>query len=129
VMAFFGEVEAFCKESQGDERMQPYVGPLAEGLGRLQQATMWFMNNAMAKPDNAGAGATDYMHMFGLVAMGYMWGLMAKAAAAKEGAPGMAEKLVVGRFYMERLMPETGAQLARISAGADTTMALSADAF
>ena len=129
VMAFFGEVETFCKANAADPAMQPYVGPLGEGLGRLQQATMWFMNNAMAKPDNAGAGATDYMHMFGLVAMGYMWGLMAKAAAAKEGAPGMAEKLVVGRFYMERLMPETAAQLARISAGADTTMALSAEAF
>ncbi|WP_029032672.1 acyl-CoA dehydrogenase C-terminal domain-containing protein [Salinarimonas rosea] len=129
VMAFFGEVQAFCQENQGDERMQPYVGPLAEGLGRLQQATMWFMNNAMAKPDNAGAGATDYMHMFGLVAMGYMWGLMAKAALEKDGAPGMAEKLVVGRFYMERLMPETAAQVARISAGSDTTMALSAEAF
>lgn len=129
VMAFFGEVEAFCKENQGDARMQPYVGPLGEGLGRLQQATMWFMNNAMARPDNAGAGATDYMHMFGLVAMGYMWGLMAKAAAAKGDAPGMAEKLVVGRFYMERLMPETAAQLARISSGAETTMALAADAF
>ena len=34
---------------------------------------MWFMQNAMKKPDNAGAGATDYMHLFGLVALGYMW--------------------------------------------------------
>jgi acyl-CoA dehydrogenase len=129
VMTFFGEVEAFCKENGGDARLQPIVGPLAEGLGRLQQATMWFMNNAMAKPDNAGAGATDYMHLFGLVAMGHMWGVMAKAALAKEGEPGMAEKLVLARFYMERLMPETAAQLARISSGAETTMALPAEAF
>ena len=28
---------------------------------------MWFVQNAMAKPDNAGAGSHDYMHMFGLV--------------------------------------------------------------
>ncbi|MFN3686399.1 acyl-CoA dehydrogenase C-terminal domain-containing protein [Salinarimonas sp.] len=129
VMSFFQEVGAFCEGAKADPEMAPYVGPLAEGLGRLQQATMWFMNNAMAKPDNAGAGATDYMHLFGLVAMGYMWGRMAKAALAKKDAPGMADTLVVGRFYMERLMPETAAQLARISAGADTTMALSADAF
>ena len=44
---------------------------------------MWFMQNAMAKPDNAGAGSTDYMHMFGLVALGYMWAQMAAAAQAK----------------------------------------------
>ena len=44
---------------------------------------MWFMQNAMAKPDNAGAGATDYMHLFGLVALGYMWARMAEAAHAR----------------------------------------------
>ena len=44
---------------------------------------MWFMQNAMTKPDNAGAGATDYMHMFGLVALGYMWCQIAEAANAK----------------------------------------------
>ena len=38
----------------------------------------------IAKPDNAGAGATDYMHLFGLVAMGYMWARMAKAAHANK---------------------------------------------
>ena len=37
----------------------------------------------MAKPDNAGAGATDYMHLFGLVALGYMWCKIAEAALAK----------------------------------------------
>ena len=50
---------------------------------------MWFMQNAMAKPDNAGAGATDYMHLFGLVALGYMWARMAEAALAlKAKGPG-----------------------------------------
>ena len=44
---------------------------------------MWFMQNALAKPDNAGAGATDYMHLFGLVALGYMWCRIVEAANAK----------------------------------------------
>jgi hypothetical protein len=38
-------------------------------------------------------------------------------------------KLVTGRFFMERLLPETGAQLARLKAGAASTMELPADAF
>ena len=37
----------------------------------------------LKKPDNAGAGSTDYMHLFGLVALGYMWAQMAKAAQEK----------------------------------------------
>ena len=49
----------------------------------LQQATMWLMQNGLKKPDNAGAGSTDYMHLFGLVALAYMWAQMAKAAQEK----------------------------------------------
>ena len=73
VMAFFNEVGAFLKESEADQALSPYLKPLKQGLDHLQQATMWFMQNAMAKPDNAGAGSTDYMRLFGLVALGYMW--------------------------------------------------------
>ena len=96
---------------------------------------MWFMQNAMAKPDNAGAGATDYMHLFGLVALGYMWARIVKAAHAKlkAGANGSGEmlkaKLVTARFFMERMLPETATHLARIQAGAETTMELPAEAF
>jgi hypothetical protein len=96
---------------------------------------MWFMQNAMAKPDNAGAGSTDYMHLFGLVALGYMWALMAKASAEKlkNGANGRAEfyetRLQLGRVFMERAMPESAAHLARISAGSEALMAMPAEAF
>jgi hypothetical protein len=133
-MAFFNEVGAFCQENEGDENLKGFVVPLQQGLSHLQQATMWFMQNAMAKPDNAGAGATDYMHLFGTVAMGYMWAKMAKAAHAKKAqGNGVAEKmdakLLTGRFFMERMMPETGMRLTRIASGADTTMAMPVEAF
>ncbi|QUS37961.1 acyl-CoA dehydrogenase [Tardiphaga alba] len=132
-MAFFGEVAAFAKEHGGDEAMKPYVDPLSNALGHLQQATMWLMNNAMAKPDNAGAGATDYMQLFGLTAFAYMWAKMAKIAqdkiAAEGATPFLTTKLVTGRFFMERMLPETALHLARIQTGAATTMELPAEAF
>ena len=62
-------------------------------------------------------------------------GLIAKAAQEKiaAGANGKAEtmnaKLVTATFFMQRMLPETAAHLARIQAGADTTMGLSAEAF
>ncbi|MDX8508678.1 acyl-CoA dehydrogenase [Mesorhizobium captivum] len=135
VQAFFKEVGEFCEENRADEKMAPFTKALKKGLNDLQAATMWLMQNAMAKPDNAGAASTDYMHLFGLVALGYMWGQMAKAARMKlaEGANGAASfydnKLVTARFFMERIMPETATRLARISSGADTLMALPAEAF
>ena len=135
VQAFFKEVGEFCEENRTDEKMAPFTKALKKGLNDLQAATMWLMQNGMAKPDNAGAASTDYMHLFGLVALGYMWAQMAKAAGTKlaNGANGSSafydSKLVTARFFMERIMPETSAHLARISSGADTLMALPAEAF
>ena len=132
--AFFNEVQGFMKEHEADDAMQPYLGALKQGLGDLQKATMWLMQNAMAKPENAGAGSMDYMHLFGLVALGYMWARIAKAAIARKAAQpnatdAMDAKLIVGKFFAERMMPETAAHLARISSGADTMMSMKADMF
>ena len=131
--AFFTEVQAFIKDHAGED-MKPYVAPLVAALGHLQQATVWLMQNALAKPDNAGAGATDYLNLFGLVALGYMWCRMVEAAKTKMASGGDAAarlnaKLTTGRFFMERVLPETSVHLARIQAGAATTMELPADAF
>ena len=135
VQAFFKEVGDFCEENRADEKMAPFTKALKKGLNDLQAATMWLMQNAMQKPDNAGAASTDYLHLFGLVALGYMWGQMVRTAQGRlaDGADGSAgfyeNKLTTARFYMDRLMPETGMRLARISAGADSMMELSAEAF
>jgi hypothetical protein len=87
------------------------------------------MQNAVAKPDNAGAGSTDYLHLFGLVAVGYMWARMAKVSLQKPGEQRSKVKLVTARFFAEKILPETAMRLARITAGADSVMALEAEAF
>jgi len=133
IMSFFSELGGYCKEHGGNEAMKPYVAPLSNALGHLQQATTWLMQNAMMKPDNAGAAATDYLQLFGFVTLGYMWAQMAKVALDKIAAGGetayLKTKLVTGRFFMERMLPETALHLARIQTGAGTTMELAAEAF
>ena len=134
VMALFKEIGDFCEENRSDENLSAYTKSLKKGLNDLQAATMWFMQNAMAKPDNAGAGSTDYMHLFGLVVLGYMWAKMAKAAndnlASGSGdADYYKNKLLTGRFYMEKVMPETALRKARIETGADSLMEMAAEAF
>jgi alkylation response protein AidB-like acyl-CoA dehydrogenase len=134
IMAFFNEVQTYLKERANSDAMNVYLKPLGQSLAHLQQASMWFMQNAMAKPDNAGAGSYDYMHLFGLVALGYMWCRIAEAALAKlpkanGSAARLNAKLVTARFFMERMLPETATRLARIEAGAASTMELKDDAF
>ena len=134
IMAFFNEVQTYLKERANSDAMNVYLKPLGQSLAHLQQASMWFVQNAMAKPDNAGAGSYDYMHLFGLVALGYMWCRIAEAALAKlpkanGSAARLNAKLVTARFFMDRMLPETATRLARIEAGAGSTMELSDDAF
>ncbi|KQS81048.1 acyl-CoA dehydrogenase [Rhizobium sp. Leaf384] len=135
IMTLFKEIGDFCDENRNDERMNPYTKALKKSLNDLQSASMWFMSNAMAKPDNAGAGSTDYMHLSGLVILGYMWAKMAKtaqdllASGAGDRKTYLQNKLVTATFYMERILPETALRRSRIEAGSDTLMALDAAAF
>ncbi len=134
IMAYFKEVGAFIAAGSADDALKPYVDPLQAALGDLQKATIWLMQNGLARPDNAGAASYDYMHLFGRVALGYVWARIAKAALEKKSrepasAKAMETKLIVGKFFMERMLPETSLRLARIVTGADTMMSLEAEMF
>ena len=134
VMAFFEMVKAECKVHDGDDRMKGFVEPLKTASKALQQAGMFFMQNGMKNPNAALAGSYDFMHMMGHVCLGLMWTKMAKAAYVALDA-GAADrdfyeaKIATGRFYMARQLPACGMHLARIESGADTVMALTAEAF
>ena len=134
IMAYFKEIGEFIAGGSADDALKPYVDPLQAALGDLRKATMWLMQNGLARPDNAGAASYDYMHLFGRVALGYIWARIAKAALEKKNrepasATVMETKLIVGRFFMERMLPETSLRLARIVTGADTMMSLDAEMF
>lgn len=134
IMAFFKDSGALLGAHAGNDAMKAFVAPAQKALDDLQKASMWLMQNAMAKPDNAGAASYDYMHLLGRVAMALMWVRMAAAALEKKASDPasvarMDAKLTTARFYMERMLPETGLRLARIVTGADTMMALGEDMF
>ena len=133
--AFMEEVNGFTMKHKDNEAMQPFTKPLRQSVKALESAMMWLMQNGMKNPNNAGAASMDFMHLFGLVALGYMWAMMAEKSleALGEGANGSAsfheEKLMTGRYFMDRVMPEAAAHLARIESGSESMMALDAEAF
>ena len=135
VMAFFEMIKSFIKENESNEALKAdFLDPLKAASKDLQASAMYFMQNGMKNPNHALAGSTDFMHLFGHVCLGYMWSRMALAAqeALDAGASDTAfyeNKLHTGRYYMARLLPETQTHLARIESGADTVMALAAEAF
>ena len=130
--AFFHPTAAFLEEHKGDAALADFVKPLAKAFGRLQEATTFVAQNGMRDPEEAGAAATEYLRLFALTAVGYMWARMAVVAAGKvEGDESgfYRTKLATGRFYMTRILPQTTALFESIKAGAAPLMALEAEAF
>ncbi|MCF3595237.1 acyl-CoA dehydrogenase C-terminal domain-containing protein [Rhodobacteraceae bacterium LMO-12] len=134
VMAFFEMVKNFCTENKDVEGMEPFVESLKTASKHLQSAGMFFMQQGMKNPNAALSGSNDFMHLFGHVCLGLMWGRMAKASlealASGTSDPTFYEtKLATGRYYMARRLPATAMHLARIESGADPVMSLAADQF
>jgi hypothetical protein len=134
IQAYFKLLGEEIAAAKGDEATSTLAAALEKAVGELQTATMWLMQNAMANPDNAGAASYSYMNLMGLVTLGLMWLRMAKASAAAlaKGA-GYDEfhraKLTTARFYAERMLSEAGAERRKIEGGAESLMALPAEAF
>lgn len=129
IQALFALIDSECATAKDMPELADYAAQLEKANGELKAATMWFMTNGMANPNNVGAGAHHYMHILGLVGVGSMWLMMASAAhkalAAGTGDAAFYQaKLVTARYYGERMLPDAGALRRKIEAGSEAMMAL-----
>lgn len=134
VLTFSKMVDDAIAEAEADEALSFAIAPMKAAKKDFDEATGWFMENALKNFDHAGAGSTDFMHLLGRLAVGFMWLKLCKVAqsqlaAGSTDAEFYQTKLTLAQFYMERLLPETAVNLARIKTGADTMMSLPAEAF
>ncbi len=129
---FFHQVGEYIAKREANPVTAPHIAPLAKAFGRLQQTTLWLGKAGLSNPDEAGAAATEYLRMFGLVAIGFMWSRMAEKAFKLNmgGADEFyAAKIATAQFYMAKILPETGSLMSSIMAGSAPVMALKEDAF
>ncbi len=134
VQAFFKMLDDEIASAKEDEALSDIATKLEKALGDQKAATMWFMQNAMANPNHLGAGAHHYMHIMGIVTLGFFWLKMAKVASeALKGSPEDSAfyeaKMTAASYYCERFLPDAGALRRKLEAGSDNMMALSEDAF
>jgi alkylation response protein AidB-like acyl-CoA dehydrogenase len=124
VDAFFAMVRADLDAAETGGVASFVAQRTREALGLLEAATTPLMGAAI---DEAGAASVDYLRLFALVAMGWMWARMA-AAATGEGALHQGKR-VVARFFAERMLSDAAGLAVALGAGAASTMALPAEAF
>jgi butyryl-CoA dehydrogenase len=129
---FFHPVLAYIEARSEDERMGEFILPLSKAFGRLQQATAEVARRGLGDPFEAGAAASDYLRLFGLTALAYAWARMAEIALDRpQGVEGgfYRAKLATARFFMQHLLPQTGALSASILAGGATLKSFEDAAF
>ena len=132
---FFHPVDAFIKAHAKDPDLAEFIGPLTKSFAKLQQVTAWIAQKGLKNPDEAGAASTDYLRIFALVGLAYMWARMVKAARAKlgNGANGNAafydSKVKTAQFFYARQLPQVNALATQAMSGAASLMALEEAAF
>jgi len=132
---FFHPAMALIEEHQANQDLAEFVLPFAKAFSRLQQVTLHTAQQGLKNPDEAGAASVDYLRLFALVVLAYMWVQMVQVAKRKlaDGANGDASfyeaKIATARFFMAKILPENSALFARIMAGADPLMAFDDAAF
>lgn len=134
IQAYFKAVGDDIAAAKDDDDLGAMAEALEKALSQQQAATMWFMQNAMQNPNHLGAGAHHYMHIMGIVTLGWMWLRMAKVAQsalanATDDKAFYEAKLATARYYMDRFLPDVGALRRKLEAGADSLMALDEAAF
>jgi len=122
---FFHPVETYIKAHEANEKMAEFIGPLAKTFSRLQQASVNIATKALSNPDEAGAAATDYLRLFALTALAYLWCRAVEVAFKKIGQGDdefYEAKIQTGRFFMTKVLPQTSALFSQIMAGAKPLM-------
>ena len=127
--SFFHPVADFIEQHKDDPQLAPMVKALERSFGALQLATGYVAQAGLKDPEEIGAAAVDYLRLFGLVALGFMWARSAEVALAKlptaNGDAGFYKaKVATAQFYMERLLPQAGSLYLGIKAGKASMMAM-----
>src|SRR5689334_8243423 len=84
---FFHPVNDFIERNRDHKQLGEMIKGFGKAFGALQLATAEIAAKGTADPEEAGAAATEYLRLFGLVALGFMWVRAAVVAVEKLAHP------------------------------------------
>ncbi len=108
--------------------------PFVKAYSKLQQATAVTAQKGMKNPEEAGAAATDYLHLFGYTALAFMWVRIVDTVHQNyekhpEKKSFYDAKLKTAKFFFDRMLPKTSSHFSSIMSGAGSMMAFNTEEF
>ncbi|MCP4499935.1 MAG: acyl-CoA dehydrogenase [Deltaproteobacteria bacterium] len=125
---FAGVMGEFLGATKGDEKFAEFHSKLKATSKALNELTMNLGAKGMQDPEEAGAAASNYLNVFALTSLAYVWGRMIHAAQQKEGKF-YETKIKTGRFFFEHVLPEVDSLILKTNAGKAAIMDFDVDEF
>lgn len=129
---FIEDVRQFIDQHGDEHALEEFISPLVGALETLKYSAEAVINQAKDDPCAVGTAAHDFLHLFGLTALAYMWAMMAQTAINKPQG-GDTEfyraKVATARYFFKRQLPLIKGLRAKIEAGSESLMSMDADWF
>ena len=126
IKGFVDEIKRFLGEHKENPAMAEFCAPLKQASKVLGDVTMQLAMKGMQDQEEAAAVASNYLTLFGLTALAYVWAHQAAAALGREGRFYRA-KIKTARYYMNMVLPEADALVRTIGCGKEHMMAFDVD--
>jgi hypothetical protein len=126
--AFSKQVYRFIKQNRETAALAEFIAPLEGALNRLNETTMALGMKGMSDPEEAASQASNYLTLFGITTIAYLWARMALSASERSGKF-YETKIKTARYYFSHVLPETDSLHAILNAGKANMMAYAEDEF
>ncbi len=116
MQTFGAKVTAALRAAKEDPRMEEFATELKISSKLLNEITMELAGKGMQDQEEAGAAASNYLNLFGLTALAYVWTVMAQEALKRDDAFGKA-KVKTARYFFQHVLPERDTLATKVRAG------------
>ncbi len=119
--SFFHLVKEYIEENAFNYNLKEIMPHLMKSFNRLQQTTAFIASKGLSDPEEGAGPATDYLRMFALTSLAYVWVNYIDIAHRKmnDDPKGFYKaKIATGTFFLNKVLPETGSLMSSIMSGA-----------
>lgn len=128
VRSFLGEVKDFCIAQKENEELSDIIDALKGASKLTGELTMLVGMQGMQDQEWAGATASNYLNVFALTAIGYVWARQAAYAQTLETRQA-ATKIKTAKYFFNHVLPEIHGLAAIIKGGKGNMMDFDVEEF